>query len=626
MSDDQLKIAHQEAWRSFLHKLGIVIVALVAYAGLVSLGRAKHEYAKHEKEKWQLTRETLGRLAKYAEAIAPASSFPAVVVDGNPPVLSDTGLLSDIAKHFEGGGEDVKQSIDTKQELVVAAEEIVDARIWRDCTLRISRLASQVTSARASVRPASVKRASVKDLAGETGKAGTTVPPGLDIEHYLDRIAAEESLARTRIAGTHALIEASATQIEQARKDSSPPLAAMFDEKHPLYVLYEICWYMLLALAVLATSWLFVTIFTVLPFTDAEGYWTKRIGALLEKFAPGVASAAFPIATAALVAATVFTGTGFATTPGGYARNVANARTTVEDHSIHIGSAAPPPPASLTAEDLANALATLQGVIGAKISGSESAVSAVVMSSKDALEGHLGRADGTQKKTLTAAKNAETHSRGAESMAGEADGHAKEAENQTITVPSIDSRTSALEKTIGTIRAQEKPLVAQVGAIASELTSSGKRIGEAKTEIDDEYADESQARNASFAQSAAVDPRGFLGRAFGRTLFQAGPATVRQMAAALDVPLDAKGKPVPYNAKDTRATQTEYEGKAGLIKVLICAISAGPTPPMISGKFRDELVRLTKTADLGGTVPEEVQKQLVRYDSQLLHLCALPRY
>src|ERR1043165_2285317 len=166
----------------------------------------------------------------------------------------------------------------------------------------------------------------------------------------------------------------------------------MFDEKHPLYVLYEICWYMLLALAVLASSWLLLTIFTVLPFTEAEGYWTKRIGQIIEKFAPGMASAALPLASAGLVAATVFAGTGFATTPGGYGR--ATKVRGAEDRSTHLpvqpmGPTVPPP-------DIQAALESLKTAINGQIVTSREQVVNAVGERTGKLEEHLQWADERQ--------------------------------------------------------------------------------------------------------------------------------------------------------------------------------------------------------------------------------------
>lgn len=612
MSENRLRKARREAWRSFLHKLGIVAVAMLAYAGLVSLGHAKHRHAKDEKAKWQLTRATLTTLADKADTVAPTVEQSPQNASGR--VLSDTQLLRDIANHFHGGGKGVKGTIDTKPELVAAVEQIVDTRIWRDTTVRISQLAPDVVAATA-----------------DKGAGAVNTQPARDIEHYLDRVAGEESLARTRMAGTHALIEASATQIEADTKDSPPPLQSMFDEKHPLYVLYEICWYMLLALAVLASSWLVVTIFTVLPFTDAEGYWTKRIGDLLEKFAPGMASAALPLASAALIAATVFTGTSFATTPGGYSRRVTTV-TTVDDRSTHGRFEQAPPSTALTPQDLENALAGLQTAIAGQIGESEGHLRKTVETKANTLNRHLDHADDRQRKTLTTAASADQHSGNAELEAQESAVQATKAADRTERVATIDQTTKELSRAIGTVPPPEKPLVQHVGTIASDLADSSKGIGAAKAQIDAEYAEGSQARNAALAQAATVDPRGFLGRSFGRTLFKVSPAAVHQMAAYLGVTLNAEGRPVPYKPKGDPATDPQpkktYTENADLITLLIEATSL---EPKYSGEFRAALEGKPlnpdgKTLTLDGKpLTKEIKKRVKRYDRELLHLCALPR-
>ncbi len=638
---DRLKVARGEAWRSFGHKLGIVAVALFAFAGLVWLGDAKHQHSKDEKGEWQLTQVTLMTFAAKAATVAPTATTNPIPkpssgqIDSGAPSaqngsaardrvgasqsrgkgtaqptqtssggddfarkepLSDAKLLQYIAVHFTGGSQHVKGTIETKQEFVVAVEQIVDTFIWRDTTQRTWILTRDIEASAGQQRVAGASTRSAVSVTSGPRNNGTVIKakgqvtpegaashtsgspkhgtekvaqqstistqPDPTIEHYLDRIAGEESLARARIAGAHALVEATATQIEES-KDSAPVLLSMFDEKHPLYVLYEISWYMLLALAVLSSSWLLVTIFTVLPFTDAEGYWTKRIGDLLDKFAPGVSSVLLPLASAALVATTVFTGTGFATVPGGYARAVTN-RITIDDRSTHTRIEQPPP--SLAAQDLEKALATLQTTVAGQMRESEGHVLRDLVD----VQNHLLAADETQRHTLTEATDAKTRAKWAEDKADQACLNAALAANQTEQVPAI----------------------------------------------------EGTAMQLAFEQAALVDTRGYFKRAFGRTLFKVGPGAVHAMAAKLHVALNVKGEPAPYDVKDPPELSKEvYERNAALVRVLGRATLILPKH---SGDFRLELNQLA----LKEVKKDEVAQLLTLLrdnDRSLLHLCALPR-
>ena len=549
--DERLKVARREAWRSFRHKLGIVAVALLAYGGLVWMGNAKHDYEKGEKTKWLLNSNTLRKLASTAEMIAPSGKAP------------DVALLSDVAAQLVDT--EKAKGTDSKADFVIAVEQLADERIWRETATNIRKFAAATPD-----------------------------------EHYLDRIAGEESLARSRIAGLHALIEASATQIERTQ-EKHPPLRSMFDEKHPLYVLYEICWYMLLALAVLASSWLLLTIFTVLPFTEAEGYWTKRIGQIIEKFAPGMASAALPLASAGLVAATVFAGTGFATTPGGYGR--ATTVRVAEDRSTHLtvqpmGPTVPPP-------DIQAALESLKTAINGQIVTSREQVVNAVGERTGKLEEHLQWADERQKSTLTAAKNADTHADNAERSATLAQQAAATAVTQTKDVPAIQLTTKSMATVIGKPEQPEQSLFGNVGEIDNKFAGSSKTIGEAKDEVDQQYAESADARSAAFAQRAMVDTRAPFWRMFGRTVFKVGPGTVYSMAAALKVKLDRHGRPLTDDASN----------EAKLVNALI-ETKERDLDPMTSGDFREAL-RKNQTP--------EVVELMKHYDRELLHLCALER-
>jgi hypothetical protein len=616
--DERLRVARREAWRSFWHKLGIVAVALLAYGGLVLLGNEKHLYEKSEKAKWQLNPSTLRKLANTAappdkadgRGVKPkttateaagsavktdtaatkqaANAVNHTAADAQRPAVADAKTAASPAKTdtAAGGSTSTESSIDvkadadllrsiagqlvdaekvkgteSKPEFVAAVEQLVDERIWRETAAKIRTLAGMQPD-----------------------------------EHYLDRIAGEESLARTRIAGLHALIEARATQIEKSQEQHTP-LRSMLDEKHPLYVLYEICWYMLLALAVLASSWLLLTLFTVLPFTEAEGYWTKRIGDIIDKFAPGMASAALPLASAGLIAATVFAGTGFATTPGGYARPSTTVRV-FDDRSMHL-SVQPMGPS----QDMQDALESLKIALNEQIGASRDEVVNTVHDRAGSLEEHLQWADERQKNTLACATSADAHAGSAELNAKQATLNAAVAADQTRSVETINSTTQTVAKVIGTPEAPDRSLFRNVDAIDGKLAASSATLAHAKKEVDNQYAESSDARSAWFAQAAVVDERGFFWRTFGRTLFKVGPAAIHSMAAYLNVKLNDKGWP-PADDESTEAK---------LINVLI---DAQCLTPMRSGEFREALRK---------NQPSEVAELMKRYDRQLLHLCALQR-
>jgi hypothetical protein len=666
MSEDAYRVARREAWKSFLHKLGIVVIALLAYAGLIGLGKAKHKHVEDQKNEWQLDRSTLHRFADTAKQIAPAApleaasgqmaSTPEPNTSGkgaegaattssmaattgtqvSSPLPSDAQLLHDIAEGFQPilpaksvnakdgkAGEQKKSrpTIDTRPELVAAIEQLADAMIWRETSDEIRTLDKQ---SRAAAKAAAEASRSQQD--NQKNKASTEAR---EIEHAFDSIASQDALARTRIAGMHALIEATATQIENEKAGTEPPLQSMFDEKHPLYVLYEICWFTLLALAVLASSWLLMILFTVLPFTSAEGYWTKRIGELIEKTVPGMvsAAAALPLAGAALIAATAFAGTSFATTPGGYARN-AN-RTTIEDHSTHVH-----PPAQVSSPQIEEALRQVAEMLAGEIHGAESHLQNTAKTNQGLVDGRLDIAHDTQVKTLLLSSAAASYSGAAAAVGSVAAAAGYQTVIQTEPVARIDKTTGELNATIGK-PTLEGTMAYQAATISKSLADDQDQIKTAHKNIVNEYEEESGGRKASLDQSTRVDTRILFWRMFGRMQFKVTPAAVRQMAAYLDVKLSPDGKSVKPASSPTDGPQASAALKEAaeepmtpeeeLIKLLIAA-STAKKDATNSSRFRTQLRdRVTDKTLKFGKAEIAVLALLTKYDRELLHVCALPR-
>jgi hypothetical protein len=573
--------ARTEAVRSFWHKLAILGLALLGYAGIAALGVAKERHEQHHKDRWQLTQTALNGFRDTAAKIAPATNG------------ADLAVLQAVAADFQSTSP-ATGALDSREALVTAIGKLADAHIWRNAATQIDEMKRALDpNANGAKTENGAKTGVTAPLESPAASAAKPLNER-EVERYLNQITAAEALARARVASVHALIDATATQIDPAHEDA-PVLASMFDEKKPMYVFYEICWFTMLSLAVLASAWLLMLFFTVLPFTSAEGYWTKRIGDILEKFGAGAiaASATVPIVSAALVAATVFAGTGFATVPGGYARNVTTTIVTTQPtiERTTTTEITTTDPAQLTAAQLNAALATLQENVGTKVDTSELKVRADVKKAKDSLHAHLDDADDVQSDI-------------GESAAGAAD-DAHLTADRTRLVPDIHEATAKISATIGKPKKPDATLASRIDGTADDVDAGTTQFHDARTDLDKRAKTENAVRTATFARATMVDERNFFWRAVGRTVYRANDAAVHELAARLEVPLEPDGRPLP------KLATTE----ANLIRALATAIAE---PKAVNSSDFRAILRKAST-------DTSVQQLIDDHWREILHVCALPR-
>jgi len=581
-----IKAARREAIFSLGHKFAILAVAMLSFWGLVALGNHSRDVTKRTQGKWQLSRQNLTELANVAAnvaAVQTASSSQGQRAQTN----SDADFIKDIAAAFDPQKK-LGKGVGTRQEFVTAAEQLVDAQIWRECR-------DNIRTAVTAVSGSTTNTTSRPPNTAKGAKAANTAP---DANRYLDIISAEEAFARTRIAGVHALLEAAATQVDLSQSETAPILDKMFDEKHPLYVLFQITWYLLLSLAVLATAWLLMILFTVLPFTSAEGYWTKRMGDLLEKFAPGLISGStvVPLVSTLLIAGSVLAGTGMATVPGGIARPASYVRTDIADHSTHIRNVVTEGgPTGIRSGELKAALSATEGAITKVIDSTTGAINSSVQKTEETVTDLHGKTDGLIQRT-----NGLIQTTGAIDRATNAESEI--AKNSKA----IADRASKIDDAASKANAAAE----NTGTIANRLETDEQSVTTAKQAIEVENGRQKSARDAELIQAAVVDERGFLGRTFGRTLFHVGPGVVQRMAALLNVSID----PPAVNPSAPLSPTPDAR-----LVALLQKMAAPSIPALNSSKFE---ARLLSEAGADTEVRDLIHN---KHRRRLLHLCALPR-
>lgn len=432
----------------------------------------------------------------------------------NPEMVSAIGAAAGI------GIKDEKNEDMTTQELTAFVEHLTDAVIWNEHALTVQDLQKNYRA----------QLAQDAKLAAKSGEAGRT--PDTNAV-FANSLAAADAQTRSRIAAVHARVEAKVIHLKEG--DTSF-LSQMADEKSSLHVLFEIMWYALMIVGVLACSFLLMVAFTALPFTSIDGEWTKRIEEILKTAAPGAARAVAiaPLAAAAIIGGTVLTGASYATVPGGISREVMRREQTIENHPVTNEGSPYYDERKYTQSGIDEAVLIRQldfatGRINSTTQNHAAAVSACV---RDVSAGVIEQVHGSAGAVLDKAE-------GIELVASAATGHASAA------------RTAA------------ETTADQTGRIDRRIANDGESI-------DEEQQRQDGLQSHSIAATTAVDDRGFWGRNFGRTQYKIG-------AAAIDA-MNARMSAEKISESDQLAVHSALRAMTTV-------------PPLNSSRFREALAR-----------------------------------
>ena len=276
MSNELLRQAQKDAAWSYLHKVLLLIVAVLGFQSLHALSELKREHG--DLQKVQYTAE--GLVALVAEA---SGSERALTL---PPVPG--GVFS------------------TREQMEAALKDQAEARVWSEFHQVVAGWRKEM----ARLQQLPVTDARQREYA-----------------RYADLVGREEAYARTRAQAVRQRLGAqfAALDVKPLRKTATglkARLSPTLDPDNDLYVLYQILWYASLFVGVGAASLLLVVLLTALPITDGEGYWTAKIRELLSR-TPSIPGARHSVAApllAAMIGGGTMLGTIAETVPGGTAR------------------------------------------------------------------------------------------------------------------------------------------------------------------------------------------------------------------------------------------------------------------------------------------------------------------
>ena len=512
-----------------------------------------------------------------------------------PFVVSIVGKAAERPSCVE---QDTKKTFATRDQLTLAMQDRAEACVWEDYRFNVKDLRGKMAQI-----------AMGKSLPKEALEAYTW---------YADYIAKEEAFAASKARAARQYVGAML-----ASRDLKAEEAASFakgkrilarlamiiqptlDEEKGSYVVYEILWYASLLLGVAAASMLFVVILTALPITNGEGYWTKRIGDILDRV-PAVASRsiAVPLCWRRPSAGGTLAGAVHGTQAGGRGAPFGLKRA----HQ-------PPLPTSTSTTSIDKGSPSPQRA-GDVVSYNDFSTSNEMSSPYDASEvaGRLDRIGQSAEKLVSGAEAARRDVVGAigqvGTKVGKVEGAVRDAERALgplqRTVDLTSDRTSHILEEVGGL----KPLIGEVGGKVAELSkdfdqraTTGLKVAHSVEGVEKEQA---AAFTQTLAASAESDPRGFFARTFGWTLFEVGPAVPLAMAARLGPTKPGEPETVLL------AAVTEMREEAA---------------PLNRWAFKGNLLAKLKKPSQGPALTRaQIDSLMEKHFRSLLHLCALPQW
>jgi len=552
--DEALRRARRRVLLSYGHKLGILAMAVLGFSLLWFLGQAKQTFESSGRKEWVVNKALLGQLYQ-------------------PPTGSDTDAIMGRLRSLDLP-RDLK--FDSRDQMVSAVQQLAEAQVWSEYRLRVAGHLARMRALTSELSAGTHKKSSQDSIEAKQE----------EYTRYSDLVTKEEAYARAQVEGVRRQVDAAIAQIDPKplAHEGKPDVwdrifARVLDERTHLYVIYEVAWYVSLLIAVLSTSLLIIMLLTVLPITSGEGYWTKKVDELIAK-APSVGEAggraAGPKILAALLGTAALVPIAKATEPGGQGHPVVERRIIQKETFVTEKTSPPAPPVEIP--NYKNDL----DAIGRQVADLQKRVETLPdpTSALDQLKRDVAVLDERTSHTHTAVIDIQPKAE-------------KAAEKAEATANRLEGASTAIEKANAKIEDS-------VHNHGEETKGALKGVSEETTKI-------SGTLDAVTAQAGVRDPRGFVARAFGATLYQVGPIVPRLVEGRVRTshPLDAD---VLKHYTDALVAMKKVEGLDRW---------------EFERKLREQLrVELRQTPETS-RIENEIIKNELHY---LLQLAAVPRW
>ncbi|HEX4495055.1 MAG TPA: hypothetical protein VIE43_05235 [Thermoanaerobaculia bacterium] len=583
-----LREARTQVFLSYGQKLFLVMIACCGFAMLQWLGEQKDKEGDFRKIRWQGRPDVVTSVVN--QTTLDSSSPPANAATGPCPTV-----IGSAPSYFA-----------SRETMIAGMQELAAACIWSNF------------------------RRTIKNATSKLEEAGEN--PEVDkFTHFADYIAKEEALATITAKVAQQQVAARLIGMKPEPSKHSIPKAvgsrnawqnvttrlslelqqAAGDDSN-LYVFYEMLWYASLLMGVIASSILFMVLLHALPLTSGEGYWTARIAEILKRI-PASSVVAVPLVAAAIGGGTLV-GAGAATVPGGQARETlkspAVSETAPPSTSRPSGKPGTPPrppgpPDAPGGTEICcggNSTTTIfngwgdlaSPPAGVSLKVIESSLATLNSSSRQLIEeARLARQSAILFYRLG---RKPPQSPGTEPTAAEL----------LQRMNTLTTQQEELGKRMDRI-VDLKQLTQQIGTMAATMSSREAKADELLRSVK-EHGDFQELLSAqSLGQTAAIDPRGFFARTFGKSYYAVGPLVPSIMDAKLkDVAGDAERKALVDLLKEMRKEH-----------------------PCPEGDFRERIrsgLKIRLKPEKVDNIDEVTESLMRDHVPALLKICELPRY
>jgi hypothetical protein len=607
--------ARMEIGLSFLHKAAYVLLACIGFWALQWLGDRQADDEHYRRNQWEATSRVTGVVDDaVTEAAKSATSAP-----GGAQTLSAKQALKTLAPTSGASAtcptypdSEAPARFGSREELVAAMQERAEVCVWakfREMTKAASLKLEDM--GRAAPKPDDKDAFSI--LAEFIGKADTHA-------FIAARVARQRVAAQLRslplkprkfgLCDERNADETLCNDDPGKYKEAwfSGKMRAASADDNQSHVIYEMLWYAALLLGVLAASILFIVFLTALPMTTAEGYWTKRVGQILERVPiPSKAGLAVPLLAAALGGGTL-AGAIAATEPGGEGRDlyfeprVVVATVPSQEPGTPIAPApGPQGPQGPQGEPGASFFypPVLYGTEWTILPPPASGSSTVDLTRIESALGSIGvSARGLVRETQAANRIVEKAS---EAMASQLAGVKQAAEEASRCAAGLQQSVALIEASLKESGTSVVGLKETVGQMATTLATRQGEIAVMARAIQGLEDDRAKVSALALGQTSQLDQRNLFARSFRSTLYQVGPL----------VPSVMKGRLID------RATEDEAKKVSDVLRAM-----RSEEPPLTREKFEEAFeTRLGKAGLAPGRVEDLVSENM----PSLRKVCALPR-
>ena len=579
---------------SYGHKAVLFALAAFGFMSLHWLGGERKDYEKQQKSRWLVT-------GKIRTAVERATGEPLCAAFEEQAAQEDPAWC-------------IKNTVyETREQLISALQDISEASAW-------ARFRAVTSDAHTKMQNAKMQNAK---LAQD------------EYVRFADFVAHEETYAKALASAARKSVGARLAAMDL--KPEKPPeetltvfeelIQPTLDPGSDTHVIYQILWYASLLIGVVASSMLLVIVFTALPITTAEGYWTKRINELIE-WRPGSAMRsivapllAAPLLTAALAGGTL-AGAAMATEAGGNARPPKDQRAQSDQGNripqspkIELPKGDPPK----TGEEKPP---VPPDEVSERLDAIDESLAALSRAITNGFTGVTGRIGDTEKTVV-------------KRMGGVG---SKVNNKVSQTAREVQHQIAELRQPVSETNLATQATLKGVTDITPKVTETHQNVGTLSTRVKEhEYRRQEDTRDIrgraeniqatqlqqdkaairTLAQNAQRDPRGFLGRTFGPTLFKIGPLVIETMDARLGESKVPDAERTAFRNALTAIQQQqrkgEHEPKHG-----------AETYRVFKAHLRTEL--LASGASVSPEVSAtQVEALIANHFSALVRICALPR-